>query len=231
MIGVSFRAQQKIFQMKLPASNYDSLAEDYKITKTRADDDDRTIGALQQQVSKLESVVPSANARLSVISQDLENAKFLAGLTDVTGPGVIVTLNDSKKRFPDAPLAVQMGGIVHDTDINQVINELKAAGAEAVSLNDERVVALTAVRCAGPTVYCNNSPQTPPYVIQAIGDPTVLAQAMRLPGGIYDQLSDMDPEMIRISQAKTLHLAAYNGATQPRYAKPVPVSVTTSTTN
>lgn len=221
LLGISFKAQHQIRTYSLPSANYAGLAEQYKILRSSVDDRDRTISALQKQVSRLERAAPSANARLSVLSQDLQHANFLAGLTDVSGPGVVVTLNDSKKRFMDAPAAVQLAGIIHDSDINSVVNELKAAGAEAIAINNERVVSLTAARCAGPTVFVNNIPQTPPYVIRAVGDGPTLETALKLPEGIYDTISQMDPEMIKIETSNKLLLPAYTGPTQPRYAKPV----------
>ena len=65
-----------------------------------------------------------------------------------------------------------------------MVNELKAAGAEAVSVNDQRLVAVSPVRCAGPTIFVNNTPQTPPYVIRAIGEPNTLETALNISGGI-----------------------------------------------
>jgi len=226
LLGISFKAQNQIRQKQLPSANYEGLADRYTILKQHSDDSDRTIAALQQQVSRLERAVPNNNGRMAVISQDLQHANFLAGMTEVTGPGIIVTLNDSKKRFPNAPLGVQDAGIIHDSDINGVINELKAAGAEALSINKQRVVGLTAARCAGPTVYVNNIPQTPPYVIQAIGDADTLSTALKLPEGVYDTISQMDPSMIKIDTSPKLLIPTYAGPTQPRFAKPVlaPVS-------
>ena len=61
--------------------------------------------------------------------------------------------------------------IIHDEDLLRVLNELCAAGAEAISINDQRIVATTEVRCAGPTVSVNNVRSAPPYVIKAIGNP------------------------------------------------------------
>lgn len=226
LLGISFKAQHQIRTYSLPSANYAGLAEQYKILKSSVDDRDRTIGALQLQVSRLERSVPSANSRLMVLSQDLQSANFLAGLTDVSGPGVVVTLNDSKQRFPGAPVVVQDSGIIHDSDINAVINELKAAGAEAISVNKQRIVGTTAVRCAGPTVFVNNIPQTPPYLVRAIGDGDTLATGLKLPGGIYDQLSQMDPAMIKVETSSGLLIPSYTGPTQPRFAKAVlaPVS-------
>jgi len=221
LLGISFKAQNQIRQKQLPSANYEGLADRYTILKQHSDDGDRTIAALQKQVSRLERAVPSTNGRLTVISQDLQHANFLAGFTDVSGPGIVVTLNDSKKRFLDAPISVQDAGIIHDSDINRVINELKAAGAEALCVNKQRIVGLTAVRCAGPTVFVNNVPQTPPYVVRAIGDSATLATGLKLPGGVFDQLSQMDPTMIKIDTADKMVLPSYTGPNQPRFAKPV----------
>ncbi|MCW3059196.1 MAG: hypothetical protein JWQ02_1017 [Capsulimonas sp.] len=221
LLALSFKTQNQIRQSNVPAANYEGLSYEYLILKKKATDDERTIGSLQQNISDLENSAPSQNKQFQVLTDDLNRAKTLAGLTAVKGPGVTVTLNDSKKRFPDAPLAVQMITIVHDVDINQFVNELKAAGAEAISVNDQRLVANSAIRCAGPTVYINNTPQTPPYVIQAIGDAKTLDTALRLPGGAFDQMHGMDATMVRIAHAEKLIIPAYAGATQPRYAQPV----------
>jgi uncharacterized protein YlxW (UPF0749 family) len=221
LLGISFKAQHQIRQYNLPSANYEGLAEQYKILKSSAEDRNKRIASLQHQVGQLERAVPSNNSRLAVMSQDLQHSNFLAGLTDVGGPGILVTLNDSKKRALNAPVVVQDLGIIHDTDINGVVNELKAAGAEAISINKERIVSLTAARCAGPTVFVNNIPQTPPYVIRAIGDGPTLETALKLPGGVFDLLSQYDATMINIETSDKLMIPAYTGPTQPRYAKPL----------
>ncbi len=152
----------------------------------------------------------------------LNQARFLAGLTPVQGPGVVVMLNDSKTHMPkNLQPGVAPPNIIHDTDINAVVNELKAAGAEAVAVNDQRLVAISSVRCAGPTVYVNGVPQVPPFAIGAIGAPKALAAAMNIPGGIASQLKSFDSAMFSVREATTLTLPAYSGGNEPRYAKPV----------
>ncbi len=156
---------------------------------------------------------------------ELSNARFLAGLTPVQGPGVVVTLRDSKKSFPAMPNGVAPPSIIHDTDINQVVNELKAAGAEAIAVNDQRLIATSSVRTAGATVLINFVPTAPPYVIRAIGDPKTLASAMSLPGGVASQLKAFDPAMFSVQGSGMLTLPAYSGGSQPRYAKPVSAAI------
>jgi uncharacterized protein YlxW (UPF0749 family) len=182
----------------------------------------RRVAQLQKDNTQLAVSAPSDTARLKLLSKDLANAQFLAGLTDVKGPGVIVTMDDSKLPYPkDSPPGVPPINIIHDTDIGQVVNELKAAGAEAISVNDQRLVAVSPIRCAGPTIFINNTPQTPPYVIKAIGDPKILMTAINLPGGMATIFKGFDPAMFKIEKAaKPLTIPAYAGGIEPKYARP-----------
>ena len=150
----------------------------------------------------------------------LSQARFLAGLTPVQGPGVVVTLNDSKKHLPAIPPGMASPNIIHDSDINAVINELKAAGAEAVTVNNQRLVATSSIRCMGPTVFINGRPLMPPFAIKAIGSPKALTAVMNVPGGIAAQLRSFDPSMFSVKQIEALRLPAYSGGSEPRYAKP-----------
>ena len=151
-----------------------------------------------------------------------DQAQFLAGLTPVQGPGVIVTLTDSKKPFPQKlPPGMTPPSVIHDGDINQVVNELKAGGAEAISVNGQRLVATSAVRVTGATILINNTPQIGPFVVKAIGDPKTLAGALALPGGIAGQIKSYDRAMFAVQQAPTLTLAAYAGGGGMRYARPI----------
>ena len=134
----------------------------------------RRVAQLQSDNAQLVKSAPSDTARLKLLAKDLTNAQFLAGLTDVKGPGVIVTLNDSKKAVGALPPGFAPPNIIHDSDIAAVVNELKASGAEAISINDQRIVAVSPVRCVGPTIMVNFTPQAPPFVIKAIGNPKTL---------------------------------------------------------
>ena len=101
-------------------------------------------------------------------------AKIIAGMTDVKGEGIIITLNDAPARNGMNPNDL----IIHDSDITQVLNELRAAGAQAISINDERIIATSKQICAGPTILINNNRYAVPYVIKAIGDSETLYNAL-----------------------------------------------------
>ena len=139
-------------------------------------------------------------------------------LVSVKGPGVAMVLNDSKKYRPGAPMSIQTLLVIHDADINKAVSELRAAGAEAISINNQRLTAMSAVREMGSIIYVNNTPQTPPYVIRAIGDSTRLRGKLNLPGGIVQNLRRQDPAMIGFRDEKILKISAYSGAAQSTYA-------------
>lgn len=109
------------------------------------------------------------------LQKELEHLRVISGQTDVTGEGVIITLNDAETPDTDR----LMDYIIHDLDVYTVINELRIAGAQAISINDERIIATSEQLCAGPTIKINNNRYAVPYEIKAIGDADALYAAMK----------------------------------------------------
>ncbi len=97
-----------------------------------------------------------------------------AGLVTVTGKGIVITMEDAPAK---GELDIEEY-IIHDNNVNDILDELKANGAQAISVNGERVVLTTKPVCAGPTIIVNESRYPPPYVIRAIGDPDILYDAI-----------------------------------------------------
>lgn len=100
------------------------------------------------------------------------------GLAAVQGPGVRVTLNDAPAQYNPAGVAGDLL-VVHEHDIQVVMNSLWASGAEAMTVQGQRVVSTTAVKCVGNTVVLHGVAYAPPYVIEAIGDPQELANGLK----------------------------------------------------
>ena len=147
-----------------------------------------------------------------------ERLHLLAGTTEVEGAGIEVVLDDSKipKKANENPNLY----IIHDEDLLRVLNELRAAGAEAISLNDQRIVAMSEVRCAGPTVSVNNVRSAPPYVIKAIGAPKTLTSALRLRGGVVETFEFWGIQ-VKIKSADKVHIPALKAPRNFEYAKSV----------
>ncbi|TMK82940.1 MAG: DUF881 domain-containing protein [Actinobacteria bacterium] len=99
-----------------------------------------------------------------------------AGLADVTGPGVVVEMRDSLLRR--SPTGDPNDLVIHQQDIQAVVNALWAGGAEAMSINGERLTSDSAVRCVGNTLLLHGSVYAPPYRISAIGDPGALSAVL-----------------------------------------------------
>ncbi len=133
----------------------------------------------KSQITKLENdkeafLASPANEVNAISKNELEYLKLISGLTDVSGEGIIITLNDAET--PDSEDV--MDYIIHDLDILNVLNELRLAGALAISINDERIISTSEQICAGPTIKINNNRYAVPYEIKAIGDSNLLYTAM-----------------------------------------------------
>ena len=221
-IALAIKTEKIVLVRDAPSSNVTGIIAAYHALEQTVTKQQGRIRELQTENDKLADDQGRVGSRLA---SHLTEAQFLAGLTKVEGPGVVVTLRDSAKRPPanlPGGLTTDLTNmyIVHDVDIQRLLNELKAGGAEALAVNDQRIVATTAVRCVGPAIQVNGVPQTPPFRISAIGDSQSLASTLALPGGIKEILRSTDPEMISIDQKQKLILPAYAGF-ESRYAKPL----------
>ena len=132
---------------------------------------DTTYAELQSSEKKLEDVRQQASENTDGSDEkeaELKKNNILIGLTDVTGEGVIVTLKDNNTVTADSNILDPSMVIVHMPDILGVINELKNAGAEAISINDQRVVSTTSLTCEGNIININGEKISSPFVIKAI---------------------------------------------------------------
>lgn len=176
---------------------------------------------LEAEVDALRSRALAQAANESTALPELEKLRLMAGLTAVRGPGVVVTLDDSQTK--GAPGGNQELFLIHDEDLLGVLNELWDAGAEAISINGQRLVANSEVRCAGPTTSVNKVRIGVPFVISAIGDPDALLQAMSYRGGVVEGLKVWG---IRVSVdvkrgPEDIYVPPYRGSLRQQYARPV----------
>lgn len=125
----------------------------------------------QEDFLKASTGTASSNGSKS----ELDYLKLISGLTDVTGDGVVITLNDAENPDPQS----EMDYIIHDYEVYGVVNELRKAGAQAISINNERLIATSEQICAGPTIKINNNRYAVPFEIKAIGDSDKLYSAVK----------------------------------------------------
>ncbi len=126
------------------------------------------------------------------------------GLTQQDGPGVQLVLKDSVKPLllGDNPTT----GIIHNTDLLQVINELWAAGATGIAINRQPVDMRTSITCAGPVILMNGTRITSPFVIEAVGDPDKLLPQVQRSNGFLNELKQFDISVM--ASTKTVSIPA-----------------------
>jgi uncharacterized protein YlxW (UPF0749 family) len=172
------------------------------------------------RITELETKLAKGSESATTLNEELQKMKFLLGVTEVEGPGVEVTLADSAKQPLTPTDQIQQKHLIHDYDIKEVVNEMKASGAEAIAIKGQRVVATTAVRCSGPIVWVNDVRVAPPIVIQAIGDAETLETALNMQGGVLAKIREYDPAMALSERKSKIFLPAFAGSTQVKFAKP-----------
>jgi uncharacterized protein YlxW (UPF0749 family) len=179
------------------------------------------LGQLRASMSELEGKAAAEAGMRESFSRELELAKRTAGLTAVTGPGVEIVLADASQ----VPAGSDPNeSVIHDYDVAAVVNATMDSGAEAVSVNGERVVATTAIRCAGNTILVNSTRLGNPYTIRAIGNPAILSEGVYSSpdaGPIFNTYRSRYGLGASLSEVRSLTVVPYRGTLRPEFARSV----------
>lgn len=191
----------------------ETLQQDYKTEVEKNESLMQQIIELQNDLAKYREQASESGGAAAVIKEELNRAEMAAGLTDVTGSGIIVTLKDGSNVDNNVGGIAydESYGIVHDSYILMFLNELRAAGAEALSINGERILATSEIRCAGPTISINNTKKAAPFEIKVIGDPDTLENALRMPSGAIEQSAFYGID-VSVKKSNKLMIEKYKGA-------------------
>ena len=142
----------------------------------------------QRKINEYEQYIVNDSDDFKAVLDEIDRLKMFAGVTTLTGRGITVTINDSQKAGQGQDGVASDAFLIHAEDILSILNELNVAGAEAISINGERLVASSAIRCSGSVINVNDVKIAAPFVISAIGDTDVLEAALNFPGGVADTL-------------------------------------------
>lgn len=173
---------------------------------------------LEDRLDKIEKEKADEDFFLKGVVSDLEKYKMAAGVVDVVGPGVIVTVDDP---LPTEEYIADYSIIMANYNLLlELVNRIKDAGGEAISINGQRIIATTEISLAGNNININTVPTAPPYVIKAIGNPDIIESTLTIRFGIVDQMKKFDLR-ISIKKKDQLEIPRYSGIIKYRYAKPV----------
>ena len=175
---------------------------------------DQSARELQATRDQLVSGSTSGAAAVKAAQERLDTLAILAGTARAHGPGIRMTIADPSGKVT-APVLLD------------AIQELRDAGAEAIQVNNVRIVASSHLSQGASGVEIDGKSIIAPYTIAAIGDPATISSAMEIPGGLSENVRQLGAT-INIDQKKELTVGALRPLSAPRYARPVPTSAPTT---
>lgn len=180
--------------------------EKYEKTYTDLEEVENRLEKARQEASK-------NNNSFTEMEQELKSMNSLLGLTDLTGEGIIITVADNENAsIKDEDLSNEL---VHNTDIIELVNELKNTGAEAISVNGQRVVSTTSIKCVGAVITVNGEKVNSPFTILAIGNRERLNGITR--PGSYIELMEESGIVIKVEKSEEVTIPKYNKVINAKY--------------
>jgi uncharacterized protein YlxW (UPF0749 family) len=143
----------------------------------RAEAQQRELDRLREQTRRFEERALSRGQAGQDARRQLDRNAAVAAAVPHTGPGLVITVSDAPPPRSGRSGRVAEAGRLYDRDLQQLVNGLWAAGAQAISVNDRRLAATTAIRSAGQAILVDFRPVSPPYVVNAAGDPEALRES------------------------------------------------------
>lgn len=179
------------------------------------------VAELAHQVTELQQQVDDLSAAGALPATSEADALAPAvGTVAVEGPGVQVVLDDAGYTLDTLPEGYTVDDVVvHQQDVQGVINALWAGGAEAMMVQDQRIISTSAVRCVGNTLYLQGRVYSPPYTITAIGDQGRLMRALETDPVVsnYRAWADILGLGYRVSDPETVELPAFTGTVREQH--------------
>lgn len=215
LVGVMF-AQFKIVEETditgIETAREEELQTMLSSWKTKYEEIEEKLIDTQTKISEYEQKINSKEETSELLDEELEQTNLLVGKTNVIGDGVIITLQDNDEKSIVA------------SDLRTLVNELKLAGAEAISINDKRILNMTEIVDVDGYILINEERTVSPYIVKVIGDQTYLSSALSLKNsGFIDKHTKLG-KTVEMREQKNISILAYNGRKNQlefRYAKEV----------
>ena len=201
---VQFKSVQVIEASGVGQKRETELRTEYSALKDKSDEMKQQLEEIQNTTKEYIDQSSDVQATMDLLKSDVDKARCDLGYTDVKGPGIILTIADGKNAANDKEQVVTYN------DLIMTINELKYAGAEAISLNEERVVNNSFVANISEYMVMNDNRISGPYTIKVIGDSKNLESVINIKGGIKDYLESYNKQ-ISYTVENEVYINKYNG--------------------
>lgn len=179
------------------------------------------LNALEAKMEEIKKASSEGDSVTAELVSEVDKYKMSAGLVDVKGAGVVITITDP---IADDQYGEAYSVIMYNYELLlSMVNKLKEAGAEAISINGQRIISTTEISLAGDNVNINAVPTAPPYVIKAIGNPDTIEATLNIRFGIVEQMKSRYSLGVEIKKSEEVLISRFSNVLVFRYAKPVPV--------
>lgn len=169
----------------------------------------------ENKLADYRSAIASEGSIQEVLIQEIVSIRIHSGFYDLEGPGIMVVLSDSDRELYEGEDPNNV--IVHDADVLAIINDLRIAGAEAMSINGQRVMSHSEIQCAGATITINQVTYAQPFVIKAIGNPDTLNAAIRAPNTYAWELKEVYGLRVESHVSERVRIPRYQGQRNVQY--------------
>ena len=194
----------------------DELRDEVLRWKERYDNAYKQLGETENILEEERKKATEDNEETTQMKDELNKINKLLGLTDVKGEGIILIVDDNKDA--DSNILDQNAAVVHDGDLIEIVNILKNGGAEAISINDQRIVSTTAITCDGSVVRINGEKVGAPFEIKAIGSQERIKGVLEMPYN-YIYWMGADGIDITIRKVNSIEIPKYEGIIKREYLK------------
>ena len=179
---------------------------------------------LKKAEKKLEEVRQDAtqnDTSSSAKQEELKKNNTLLGLTNVSGSGIVIELEDGKLDNAILTIDNPNSVLIHNDDLISLLNELRNAGAEAVEINGQRVINSSAITCEGNIIKINGEKIGSPFTIKAIGSQALLYGQITREGSYLNLMADRGVNIKEVKQMDNIEIQKYNGAITYKYIQTV----------
>jgi len=198
-----------------------NLADLVRSAEATANDETAQLSTVAGQLKAANSAAGKADAQVGAAQAQGDPLLAPAGLTKVSGPGLLVVLDDAKSVPAGLSSDDENQLVVHQSDLQAVVNALWAGGAEAMTVAGQRIIATSAVRCVGNTLLLNGQVFSPPYRVRAVGPGDAMQDALSHSAGVtlFKQAAKYYGLGYTVESVGGLTLPAYSGSINLSYAK------------
>ncbi|MBN2795477.1 MAG: DUF881 domain-containing protein [Clostridia bacterium] len=222
LLGVILSLQYKVFQNTFaegltPFKRQTELTNELITLREEKAQLNAELTAVRAKINDIETAASQDNAIIKNLSDKLKNYEILAGMTNVSGEGIVITIDNPPV---DSNSILDVNVVNHYEEIVKLINDLNAAGAEAISINDQRITALSEIRAAGSSINVNYVPQTVPIVIKAIGKSSALEAALTYRFGQVTRLRDASL-LVDVKTMDEVIIPRFHGVLNFQYAETI----------